>query len=428
MLSRLWFILLTVPLLLCGGCSDDDPFGLPAGTIQITVIPDHLDAAWTLTGPADIERDGHGSANLDDMIVGEYTVIWADMTGWITPAISTGDLDDGGTLLLAGAYEQHGMIVITPLPDGFDARWLLTGPADFEREGHGNANLDDMVAGEYTVTWADTTGWITPPIATGNLDGGATLLLSGTYVQQGTITITPLPDGLDAPWLLTGPDGYSLAGSGAETVEFLDPGDYTLDWGDLNLWSPPETSTQTLVAGGTLDFEGEYVPVFAIAETSNEAMTFFREAYCGRFLEFYEHLLSEDFLFVERDGGITNLDTELAIANKMFNGIAGQNNFVIADITVDVLDPQGVWTPTPSNDPDFGMFPASMYRTYIVHMEFVIQGENLTLLVDGPVTFFVMNEGTDSPDFKFLGMRDLTHGDSKGTESITWSGVKSLFE
>ena len=34
--SRLPLILLTVPLLLCAGCSDDDPFGLPQGTIEIT--------------------------------------------------------------------------------------------------------------------------------------------------------------------------------------------------------------------------------------------------------------------------------------------------------------------------------------------------------------------------------------------------------
>ena len=148
------------------------------------------------------------------------------------------------------------------------------------------------------------------------------------------------------------------------------------------------------------------------ADDADDAMEIFREVYSGRQLDCYRKLLSEDYLFIERNGDITNFDTEMVIAEKMFLGIAGQNNFIIADISIDVLDPQGVWTDTPENDPDFGGFPESRYRTYIVHMEFVIQGENLTLLVDGPVTYFVMNEGGDSADFKILGMRDLTHGDS----------------
>ena len=164
------------------------------------------------------------------------------------------------------------------------------------------------------------------------------------------------------------------------------------------------------------------------AQNADKAMEIFREVYAGRQLDCYRKLLSEDYLFVERNGDITNFDTEMVIAEKMFNGVAGQNNYIIADISIDILDPQGVWTDTPGNDPDFGGFPESQYRTYIVHIEFVIQGENLTLLVDGPVTFFVMNEGTDSPDFKILGMRDLTHGDAKGTQEQSWTGVKALFE
>ncbi len=44
----------------------------------------------------------------------------------------------------------------------------------------------------------------------------------------------------------------------------------------------------------------------------------------------------------------------MAIANKMFNGIAGESDYIISDISIDVLEPQGVWTDTPANDPYFG--------------------------------------------------------------------------
>ena len=44
------------------------------------------------------------------------------------------------------------------------------------------------------------------------------------------IVIDPDPDGIDAPWLITGPGGFSLSGNGDITLPDMDLGDYTLTW------------------------------------------------------------------------------------------------------------------------------------------------------------------------------------------------------
>jgi hypothetical protein len=151
-------------------------------------------------------------------------------------------------------------------------------------------------------------------------------------------------------------------------------------------------------------------PECTTATSPDEAMQVFRTVYAGRSLECYRELLSEEYLFIDQAGGFDNYDEEIRIANKMFNGLEGENNFIISDITIDRLEPQGVWTQTPENDPNFGGFPQSQYRNYLVDFKFSISGQNLILRVQGPVLYYVLDEGGDSPDFKILGMVDATYG------------------
>lgn len=156
------------------------------------------------------------------------------------------------------------------------------------------------------------------------------------------------------------------------------------------------------------------VQTFEPAESPDEVMEKFIEIFEARNLEFYERLLSLDYQFVAQDdAGSYNIDTELAIYGKMFNEIAGSNGFVISDISVVQMEPQGIWEDTPANDPNFGGFPESQYRTYEVQIDFNISGQNLILRVQGPVIYYVRAEQeNDQQVFKLLGMQDLTFGSS----------------
>ncbi|MCK4607706.1 MAG: fibrobacter succinogenes major paralogous domain-containing protein [candidate division Zixibacteria bacterium] len=76
---------------------------------------------------------------------------------------------------------------------------------------------------------------------------------------SGTIIIDPEPDAINAPWSLAGPCSYSSSGNGDLTLNELDPGDYTVTWGEVTGWTTPSNSTQTLTADETVTFSGTYV-------------------------------------------------------------------------------------------------------------------------------------------------------------------------
>ena len=79
--------------------------------------------------------------------------------------------------------------------------------------------------------------------------------------QTGTVVINPLPDALDAPWELVGPAGYSEDGTGDMTLSKLDPGDYTVTWGDITDWVTPVGETRALTAGATATFTCTYMEI-----------------------------------------------------------------------------------------------------------------------------------------------------------------------
>lgn len=121
-----------------------------------------------------------------------------------------------------------------------------------------------MTPGNYSVTWGAIVGWQTPDPATASqtLVANGTLSFVGTYTPStGSITIDVSPGNLAAPWLLTGPDSFSRAGTGDLAITDLNVGNYTLAWGAISGWygPAPSTVTQTLAADGTLTFVGAYV-------------------------------------------------------------------------------------------------------------------------------------------------------------------------
>ena len=259
--------LVPITLLLClvfAACDSDDTGSPPAvttGEIAIDAAPDSLDAPWRLGGAA--AAAGSGDTLLADMTAGDYTLTWDPVEGWIEPAAQSLSLAAGDTIFFAGVYTASvtptGTIVIDPGPDDLDAPWTLAGPAP--RSGSGDATLEDLPTGVYTLTWGDVDGWITPDPDTRALAADATLSFTGAYIEDipetGTIVIAPEPAILDAPWILTGPRGET--GAGAATLEEMPVGEYRLLWGLVEDWIRPFSSPRTLAADGTLTFAGVYV-------------------------------------------------------------------------------------------------------------------------------------------------------------------------
>ncbi len=75
----------------------------------------------------------------------------------------------------------------------------------------------------------------------------------------GNIQISVNPVGLEAPWTLDGPSGIHFTGTGSGLYTDLEPGDYTITWGDVPGYVTPAPETATLQQQETLDFTGTYV-------------------------------------------------------------------------------------------------------------------------------------------------------------------------
>lgn len=161
------------------------------------------------------------------------------------------------------AAPSVGAFTINPEPNTLNAPWQVSGPAGYAQAGAGDMTLGNMAAGNYTVTWGDVSGWLkpSPAVVTQTLPANGSITFSGTYAPAiGTVTIDAEPNSIDAPWTLTGPDGYIHAGTGDEALSGLTIGDYTLTWSALSAWIAPTPAavTQTLAANGSLTFAGTY--------------------------------------------------------------------------------------------------------------------------------------------------------------------------
>ncbi len=336
-------------------------------------------------------------------------------------------------LLLAGCSDDDpvaaptpGTIEVTVTPDMLMADWFLAGPGGFGRNGQGNATLDDLDPGDYTVVWSDVGGWVAPEPTWGELVSGETLRIDGEYIQQGSVVVDVLPNYIEPTWTLTGPDGYETTGHGDFIVVNLDPGEYTVAWGDLAGWDTPEAASGTLDAGSTVSLAGMYL--VTPAATADEAIQLFRDTYSGRQLERYRLLLDDEFLFIAQDGGVDDYEVEVAIANKIFNGLEGDNGIAISNITIQYFEPLSVWEPTAVNDPNFGAYPDSQHRAYNVYLRFWVSGQNLILQAQGPVIFYVRNvAGGGNSEFEILGIVDQTYG-NKATEDHSWTNLRALFD
>ena len=79
--------------------------------------------------------------------------------------------------------------------------------------------------------------------------------------RLGSFTIDPEPNSINAPWQVTGPDGYARSGTGDLVLANMTPGSYAVTWGAVAGWRTPDpaTVTQTLAADGAVTFVGAYV-------------------------------------------------------------------------------------------------------------------------------------------------------------------------
>jgi hypothetical protein len=318
---------------------------------------------------------------------------------------------------------EGGSVRVSTSPE-LRAPWVLTGPDAFRRQGVGDLLLEDMWPGNYTITWGDVPGYISPSTESGSVLSGQVREFVGVYVEQplGVIAVDVDPDVVAVEWLISGPDDFT--GVGSAVLEDVIPGHYEMTWPSLPLYDTPPPEEASVSGGDTTTFRAEYT--LTVPDNPDAVASLFKEIQELRSLPAYESLLGTHYLFIpQNDVSAYAAATELSITSKIFNGVAGSNGFVVSGISVVAMEPQGVWEDTPANDPNFGGFSASLYRTYEIQVDYSIAGQNLVLRVQGPIIFYVHPEGGANA-YSLLGVQDLTFG-AKSAENATWTSVKEIY-
>lgn len=235
------------------------------GTVNVNTGPIGLDAAWSVTGPCNFTLSGVGDLVTPNLAVGDYSVVWSEMSGWITPQNQALTLTEQSMITFNGNYifeEGTGTVTVDAQPDSINASWVLTGPNSYHHMGEGDETIRGLAPGSYLLNWRYKTGWISPENIAGNLVEGQTLDFAGTYEVDpnlGTIEVDAEPDLLNATWTLTGPENYTFSGEGDQAVSQLLPGEYLLTWGEIEGWIRPENSAVTLSPNGLSSISGTYV-------------------------------------------------------------------------------------------------------------------------------------------------------------------------
>lgn len=145
------------------------------------------------------------------------------------------------------------------IPDGFAASWELSGPNDYSNSGVGDVELADLESGGYEISYGFVDEYVTPENEQKNLSSGDEHVFRGNYVgTTGTIVINSEPDELNAPWIVTAPNGEGITGNGDDTLTVSLMGEYTLIWDSVYGYFTPPSGTQILLTDEAITFSGIY--------------------------------------------------------------------------------------------------------------------------------------------------------------------------
>jgi len=233
-------------------------YSLDTGSVSVTINDQNV--TWTLTGPNSYDS---GSQTGDQVIGGlpaggPYIASFDDniFDKLRDPGTAQGTILKDQVLNLTQTYTSRGTytVNITTQEDGGAppadfGSWSIANNEGFSFTAAGDSDTNhspvvpsvgDFYDGRtYTVTWGAETGY-TPPVPQ-QITVASTKIGSYTTTASGDIevVITGMSGGDEPDWTLYGPSGYSYDGTGSETVNGVNSGDYYVKWGWMDDYWPP---------------------------------------------------------------------------------------------------------------------------------------------------------------------------------------------
>ncbi len=266
-------------------------------------------------------------------------------------------------------------------------------------------------------------------------DGGPEKIVD---VEENVIEIWPLPAGISAPWTLTGPDGFSLSDTGQFTVQDVEIGDYSMSWDYVSGWrNTPADSAFTLAADSTGTFWGVYTNDLPAATNEDILMSHFREVYSYMDYANFSNLLHPDHKLILisetirnwnwAEGTVFDRNTMLTIHENMFGGSPGidhnGNNIApLGNITIDLFEQIGNWTPVALEEVDF---PGCNKALFQIKFYFNDDSGTHSFEVDQQILFYVDNiEET----YYIKGIRPISSNQNKDAGNLSLDVLLSKYQ
>ena len=150
----------------------------PTGTINVTT---NLQVAtFTIAGPANFSGSGT-STTFTNAPIGDYTINYGNISGYVTPSSSNQTLAAGASLSFIANYLPTtgggSIFVVSNRPE---ASFAIAGPLAYI--GAGSISLlQHMPPGTYTTTYGNVAGYFKPPDQTFVVNNGGTTTFLGNY-------------------------------------------------------------------------------------------------------------------------------------------------------------------------------------------------------------------------------------------------------
>jgi hypothetical protein len=217
------------------------------GSLQVTVNAPN--AQWTVDN-GELQTNGATVSNLG---VGNHTVTFNSVSGWITPPAQAVTITFNQTNSITGTYAlvpQTGSLQVTLNAPG--AQWAVDNSA-FQPSG---ATVSNLSVGAHMVTFNTVNGWASPSNQTVAVAAEQTTSITPAYIvipQTGALEVTISP--ASAQWTVDN----GVAQNNSATVSGLLAGSHTVHFTSVSGWVTPSNQNVTIAADVTNQIVIAYV-------------------------------------------------------------------------------------------------------------------------------------------------------------------------
>lgn len=161
--------------------SETNTYGQPSGTLTVTISP-----AAAVSAGANWQVDGgllQKSKSTVPLTVGDHTISFKAIKGWVTPADQTVSIADGTESTVSATYTPAGSlkVIFTPaMLTNAGAQWQVDGGTP----QNSGATVTDLAAGVHVVSFIAINGWNTPSNVTVTIRASTLTTVTKAYTLE----------------------------------------------------------------------------------------------------------------------------------------------------------------------------------------------------------------------------------------------------